>query len=83
MIFFCPGLVLYRQMFWTDMAEKSSIKTSKMNGEDAKKIVTTIRESPGDLAIDTIEDKLYWTDTSNKRINWITLSGTSNFGGNC
>ena len=64
-------------MFWTDVAKPPSIKRAKMNGEDAEKIVTVSINSPGDLAIDTIEEKLYWTDTELNRIEWTDLSGNS------
>ena len=62
------------------MAEKTSIKKSKMNGEDAKKIVPMKIKHPGNLAVDAVEEKLYWTDTVLQRIDWTDLSGTKHRG---
>ena len=61
-------------MFFTnEKPEKKSIVRTTMAGAD-KTLFSA--ESPGDLAVDKARNRLYWTDTTMKRIEYADLTGT-------
>lgn len=70
------SIVLYPemgQMFFTnEKPEKKSIVRATMAGAD-KTLFSAA--SPGDLAVDKARNRLYWTDTTMKRIEYADLTG--------
>ncbi|XP_068671663.1 low-density lipoprotein receptor-related protein 6-like [Montipora foliosa] len=71
------SIVLYPEkgdMYFTDEnPQKKSIKRATMRG--AYETVLFIADSPGDLAVDKQEQKLFWTDTGLKKIEFGDLTG--------
>ena len=62
-------------MFFTnEKPEKKSIVRATMAG--AHKLTLFGAASPGDLAVDKARNRLYWTDTTMKRIEYADLTGT-------
>ena len=62
-------------MFFTNEKKgKKSIVRATMAGAD-KTLFSAA--SPGDLAVDKARNRLYWTDTTMKRIEYADLTGTS------
>ena len=62
-------------MFFTnEKSEKKSIVRATMAG--AHKLTLLSAASPGDLAVDKTRNRLYWTDTTMKRIEYADLTGT-------
>ena len=62
-------------MFFTnEKPEKKSIVRATMAG--AHKLTFFSAASPGDLAVDKARNRLYWTDTTMKRIEYADLTGT-------
>ena len=62
-------------MYFTDDNPKSkSIIRATMEGSD--ELVLFRADSPGDLAVDKQEQKLFWTDTNMKKIEYGDLTGT-------
>ena len=62
-------------MFFTnENPEKKSIVRATMAG--AYNVTLLIAASPGDLAVDKARNRLYWTDTTMKRIECADLTGT-------
>ena len=62
-------------MFFTnEKSEKKSIVRATMAG--AHKLTLFSAASPGDLAVDKARNRLYWTDTTMKRIEYADLTGT-------
>lgn len=62
-------------MFFTnEKPEKKSIVRTTMAG--AYKVTLFSAASPGDLAVDKARNRLYWTDTTMKRIEYADLTGT-------
>ena len=61
-------------MFFTnEKPGKKSIVRATMAGAD-KTLFSAA--SPGDLAVDKARNRLYWTDTTMKRIEYADLTGT-------
>ena len=61
-------------MYFTDEnPEKKSIVRATMGGAD--KLLMFSAESPGDLAVDKQGQKLFWTDTKLKKIEYADLTG--------
>ena len=62
-------------MFFTnEKPEKKSIVRTTMAG--AYKVTLFSAASPGDLAVDKARNRLYWTDTTMKRIEYADITGT-------
>ncbi|EDO49133.1 predicted protein [Nematostella vectensis] len=63
-------------MFWTDVGKNGpKILRASMDGSFPQPIVSNIPRSPVGLAVDTDRDKLYWTDTAHKKIEFSDLQG--------
>ena len=61
-------------MYFTDDNPKSkSIMRATMGGSDEVELFQAV--SPGDLAVDKQEQKLFWTDTEMKKIEYGDLTG--------
>ncbi|CAH3167588.1 unnamed protein product, partial [Porites evermanni] len=71
------SIVLYPemgQMFFTnEKPEKKSIVRATM--ASTYKVTLFSAASPGDLAVDKARNRLYWTDTTMKRIEYADLTG--------
>ena len=62
-------------MFFTnEKPENKSIVRATMAGGYSSTLFSTA--SPGDLAVDKTRNRLYWTDTSMKKIEYADLRGT-------
>ena len=62
-------------MFFTnEKPEKKSIVRATMAG--AHKLTLFSAASPRDLAVEKVRNRLYWTDTTMKRIEYADLTGT-------
>lgn len=59
---------------WYQVAPK--IESVHMDGTNRKPIITTTIETPSGLAIDKIEQRIYWCDMSLDRIESAKLDGT-------
>lgn len=63
-------------MFWTDLgSDGPAILRAPMDGTNPQVIVSSTLTSPEGLAVDIDGEKLYWTDTSLKKIEVSDLSG--------
>ena len=63
-------------MFFTnEKPKKQSIVRATMAGANTLTLFSAA--SPGDLAVDKARNRLYWTDTTMKRIEYADLTGTS------
>ena len=61
-------------MYFTNAnSKKKSIVRATMDGADKLELFSA--ESPGDLAVDEEGQKLFWTDTKLKRIEYGDLTG--------
>ena len=61
-------------MYFTDDNPKSkSIMRATMGGSDELQLYKAV--SPGDLAVDKQEQKLFWTNTEMKKIEYGDLTG--------
>ncbi|XP_068671649.1 low-density lipoprotein receptor-related protein 6-like [Montipora foliosa] len=71
------SIVLYPEkgdMYFTDEnPQKKSIMRAKMGGGD--EMVLFRADFPGDLAVDKQEQRLFWTDTGRKKIEFGDLTG--------
>ena len=59
--------------FTNENPEKKSIVRATMGGAD--KLMLFSAESPGDLAVDKEGQKLFWTDTKLRKIEYADLTG--------
>ena len=66
-------------VFWIDSATKA-IKCAFQNGTNIKTIELDHGASPFDLAIDSYEQQLYWTDSASNSINVYSLRNKINLG---
>ena len=57
------------------MHQRLSIEKSTMDGTTHLTLVNFVDGSPGDLAIDYIESRLYWIDTVKRKIESVHFSG--------
>jgi len=63
-------------MFWTNNNDNTpSIRAADMGGKNVYTVVNTDIKSPGGLAIDTTRKRLYWTDTTLNKIQFVDFSG--------
>ena len=64
-------------MFYSDWQDASpKIESAYMDGTNRKRIITTEIGAPSGLAIDKIEQRLYWSDMQLDRIESSNLQGT-------
>ena len=62
-------------LFFADL-DSSLIWTSSLSGDNVKVFISDSLDSPIRLLIDTIQQKLYWADDSQNRIERINLDGS-------
>ncbi|XP_026075112.1 low-density lipoprotein receptor-related protein 2-like isoform X4 [Carassius auratus] len=72
------SLVLLPQkgvMFWSEIGGQAQIERSGMDGSDRKVVVSRGLERPVSVTVDTLTDRLYWTDEKLRCIGSATLDG--------
>ncbi|XP_072243174.1 vitellogenin receptor Yl [Leuresthes tenuis] len=62
-------------MFWTEIGSIVKIERAGMDGSDRKAVVNSSLGWPGGIAVDTISDRIYWTDERLRVIGSATLDG--------
>ena len=64
-----------RLMFWTEIGNVVKIERAGMDGSERKAVVNSSLGWPGGVAVDTISDRVYWTDERLRAIGSATLDG--------
>ncbi|XP_073321660.1 vitellogenin receptor Yl isoform X2 [Pagrus major] len=62
-------------MFWTEIGNIVKIERAGMDGSERKAVVNSSLGWPGGVAVDTISDRVYWTDERLRAIGSATLDG--------
>lgn len=62
-------------MFWTEIGNVVKIERAGMDGSERKAVVNSSLGWPGGVAVDTISDRVYWTDERLRSIGSATLDG--------
>ncbi|XP_034547434.1 low-density lipoprotein receptor-related protein 2-like isoform X2 [Notolabrus celidotus] len=62
-------------MFWTEIGNVVKIERAGMDGSDRKAVVNSSLGWPGGVAVDTISERVYWTDERLRLIGSATLDG--------
>nr|XP_057927615.1 very low-density lipoprotein receptor [Doryrhamphus excisus] len=62
-------------MFWTEIGNMVKIERSGMDGSERRAVVVSSLGWPGGVAVDTLADRVYWTDERLKAIGSATLDG--------
>jgi low density lipoprotein receptor-related protein 5/6 len=63
------------RIYWTDR-NRSGIYGANLDGTNVEEIVSIGRGAPGDILIDLVDSKLYWTNSVSK-IQQVNLDGTN------
>lgn len=64
-----------RLMFWTEIGNVVKIERAGMDGSQRRAVVNSSLGWPGGVAVDTISDRVYWTDERLRSIGSATLDG--------
>lgn len=70
---FC--MLCARLMFWTDIGNMVKIERAGMDGSERRAVVNSSLGWPGGVAVDTISDRLFWTDERLGTIGSASLDG--------
>ncbi|KAK3787581.1 hypothetical protein RRG08_025912 [Elysia crispata] len=62
-------------MFWTDLGKSAAIERAGMDGSQRKVIVGHNTTWPNGLAIDHLDDRLYWVDAGTHALESCSLEG--------
>ncbi|KAM7391483.1 hypothetical protein PAMP_022171 [Pampus punctatissimus] len=62
-------------MFWTEIGNVVKIERAGMDGSERRAVVNSSLGWPGGVAVDTISDRIYWTDERLRSIGSATLDG--------
>lgn len=62
-------------MFWTEIGNIVKIERAGMDGSERRAVVNSSLGWPGGVAVDTISDRVYWTDERLRAIGSATLDG--------
>uniref|UniRef100_A0A3Q2YMN6 Low-density lipoprotein receptor-related protein 1B-like n=1 Tax=Hippocampus comes TaxID=109280 RepID=A0A3Q2YMN6_HIPCM len=62
-------------MFWTEIGNTVKIERAGMDGSERRAVVNSSLGWPGGVAVDTLRDRVYWTDERLKAIGSATLDG--------
>uniref|UniRef100_A0A3B4TFE8 Very low-density lipoprotein receptor-like n=1 Tax=Seriola dumerili TaxID=41447 RepID=A0A3B4TFE8_SERDU len=62
-------------MFWTEIGNVVKIERAGMDGSERRAVVNSSLGWPGGVAVDTISDRVYWTDERLGAIGSATLDG--------
>lgn len=66
-------------MFWSSNGSSKVIEASSMDGSDVKTIIDTNIGTVSGLALDQIQQRLYWIDHTLKSIESCSYDGTNRF----
>lgn len=69
------SIFLTRLMFWTEIGNVVKIERAGMDGSERRAVVNSSLGWPGGVAVDTIFDRVYWTDERLRAIGSATLDG--------
>lgn len=62
-------------MFWTEIGNVVKIERAGMDGSERRVVVNSSLGWPGGVTVDTVSDRVYWTDERLKSIGSATLDG--------
>ena len=62
-------------MFWTEIGNVAKIERAGMDGSERRELVNTSLGWPGGIAVDTMCNRVYWTDERLKAIGSANLDG--------
>lgn len=62
-------------MFWTEIGNVVKIERAGMDGSERKAVVNSSLGWPGGVAVDSISERVYWTDERLRVIGSATLDG--------
>ncbi|XP_034025502.1 very low-density lipoprotein receptor [Thalassophryne amazonica] len=62
-------------MFWTEIGNEVKIERAGMDGSERTAIVNSSLGWPGGVAVDILDDRVYWTDERLQAIGSATLDG--------
>ncbi|XP_054466107.1 low-density lipoprotein receptor-related protein 2 [Anoplopoma fimbria] len=62
-------------MFWTEIGNAVKIERAGMDGSERRAVVNSSLGWPGGVAVDTISERVYWTDERLRAIGSATLDG--------
>ncbi|XP_041720534.1 low-density lipoprotein receptor-related protein 1B isoform X1 [Coregonus clupeaformis] len=62
-------------MFWSEIGNEAKIERAGMDGSERRVVVSHSLSWPGSLAVDTLGERLYWTDEKLGCIGSATLDG--------
>lgn len=62
-------------MFWSETGEEAQIEKAGMDGSDRRVLVRQSVYRPMALAVDLLQNRLYWTDEKLRCIGSATLDG--------
>lgn len=62
-------------MFWTEIGNVVKIERAGMDGSERTAVVNSSLGWPGGVAVDTVSDRIYWTDERLRAIGSATLDG--------
>lgn len=62
-------------MFWSETGEEAQIEKAGMDGSNRRVLVRQSVYSPVGLAVDLLQNRLYWTDEELHCIGSATLDG--------
>lgn len=64
-----------RLLFWTEIGNVVKIERAGMDGSDRQVVVNSSLGWPGAVTVDTVSNRIYWTDERLKAIGSATLDG--------
>lgn len=62
-------------MFWSEIGSEPQIEQAGMDGSERKVVVSSGLSWPVSLTVDTLADRIYWTDEKLKCLGSATLEG--------
>ena len=68
-------LYIHSYLFWTDVAKKSKIERSNLLGS-SRKVIVSDQDMPMGITVDTVSDKVYWSDLHLHHICSVNLDGS-------
>lgn len=67
----------YRYMFWSDWGKKPRLERAYLDGTQRVTIVSTELSWPNGLAIDLVDNRVYWGDARMDRIEVADINGNN------
>lgn len=68
-------LLCVRLMFWSETGDEAQIERAGMDGSDRRVLLRDSLRLPEGLAVDLLQERLYWTDAKLHCIGSATLDG--------